>query len=218
MHVILTHFKLMFHLYTPWKYLKIIGFSYIDRGYRNRILAWNGLTSVHKITIHQRAYLLSTFSKFSEKLTITPLRVRNVSFSENVTYVLNEWLQISILWNAKGHGVIIVFKISGHLSLSCYSLLKNCPYSELFWSDFPAFGLNTERYGVSLRIQSEWGKMWTRKTPNTHFSRSDSCYLLLVSHSFVSFYAKKADEGHVFITCLVGSVSWWRFQVLLGCN
>ena len=31
---------------------------------------------------------------------------------------------------------------------------------------FPAFGLNTERYSASLRIQSEGGKMWTRKTPN----------------------------------------------------
>ena len=32
---------------------------------------------------------------------------------------------------------------------------------------FPAFGLNTERYGVSLCIQSECGKMRTRITPNT---------------------------------------------------
>ena len=35
---------------------------------------------------------------------------------------------------------------------------------------FPAFGLNTERYGlsfVSLRIQSECGKTRIRKTPNT---------------------------------------------------
>ena len=31
---------------------------------------------------------------------------------------------------------------------------------------FPAFGLNTERYGVFLRIQSECGKMRTRITPN----------------------------------------------------
>ena len=31
---------------------------------------------------------------------------------------------------------------------------------------FPAFGLNTERYGVSLHIQSECGKILTRKTPN----------------------------------------------------
>ena len=29
------------------------------------------------------------------------------------------------------------------------------------------FGLDTERYGVSLRIHSECGKIRTRKTPNT---------------------------------------------------
>ena len=32
---------------------------------------------------------------------------------------------------------------------------------------FPAFGLNTKRYSVSLRIQSECTKIRTRKTPNT---------------------------------------------------
>ena len=33
---------------------------------------------------------------------------------------------------------------------------------------FPAFGLNTERYRVSLRIQSKCGKIRTRKTLNTN--------------------------------------------------
>ena len=33
---------------------------------------------------------------------------------------------------------------------------------------FPAFGLITESYGVSLRIQSECGKMRTRITPNMY--------------------------------------------------
>ena len=32
---------------------------------------------------------------------------------------------------------------------------------------FPAFGLNTERYGESFRIQFEYGKIRTRITPNT---------------------------------------------------
>ena len=32
----------------------------------------------------------------------------------------------------------------------------------------PAFGLNTERYSLSLSIQSECGKIWTRQTPNTN--------------------------------------------------
>ena len=33
--------------------------------------------------------------------------------------------------------------------------------------NFPAFGLNMKRYEVSLRIQSEYRKMWTRTSPNT---------------------------------------------------
>ena len=32
----------------------------------------------------------------------------------------------------------------------------------------PVFGLNTERYSLSLSIQSECGKIWTRQTPNTN--------------------------------------------------
>ena len=32
---------------------------------------------------------------------------------------------------------------------------------------FPVFGLNTEKYSVSLRVQSECGKMRTSITPNT---------------------------------------------------
>ena len=43
--------------------------------------------------------------------------------------------------------------------MSKYGVISN-PY-------FPAFGLNTERYEASLRIQSECGKMRKRTTPNT---------------------------------------------------
>ena len=32
---------------------------------------------------------------------------------------------------------------------------------------FPVFGLNTKRYSVSLHIQSKYGKIQTRITPNT---------------------------------------------------
>ena len=48
------------------------------------------------------------------------------------------------------------------------TLRKKCPYLELFWSTFSAFGLNIEKYGVSLRIQPECGKMRARITPNTN--------------------------------------------------
>ena len=37
---------------------------------------------------------------------------------------------------------------------------------------FPAFGLNMERYGVTLSVQSECGKMRTGVTANTDTSRS----------------------------------------------
>ena len=46
---------------------------------------------------------------------------------------------------------------------------EHCVKSVPIWSfsgpHFPAFGLNTERYLVSLRIQSECGKIQTRITP-----------------------------------------------------
>ena len=47
-------------------------------------------------------------------------------------------------------------------------------YEEMWSISFPAFGLNTERYGVSLRIQSEYGKIRTRKNSVFgYFSRSE---------------------------------------------
>ena len=65
---------------------------------------------------------------------------------------------------------------------------EKSPFSELFWSaflpHFPTFGLNTERYGVSLRIQSECGKMQgkmrTRITPYT-----DTFYAVIVAKIFI---------------------------------
>ena len=46
------------------------------------------------------------------------------------------------------------------------TLCKSVRIWSYFGPYFPAFGLNAERYGVSLRIQSECGKMRTRITPN----------------------------------------------------
>ena len=49
------------------------------------------------------------------------------------------------------------------------ALRKKSPYSELFWSaffpHFPAFGLDTERYGLSLHIQSKCGKNADQNNP-----------------------------------------------------
>ena len=47
------------------------------------------------------------------------------------------------------------------------TLPKKCPYSEYSGQYFPAFGLNTKRYGISLRMQCECWKMRSRINPNT---------------------------------------------------
>ena len=44
----------------------------------------------------------------------------------------------------------------------------------------PAFGLNTERYSVSLLIQSECGKMRTRITPNTNTFYAVLCLIVFI--------------------------------------
>ena len=59
----------------------------------------------------------------------------------------------------------------GYSEFSCLSRNFHCVKSVRIRSFsgpyFPAFGLNTEIYGVNLPIQSECGKIRTRKTPNT---------------------------------------------------
>ena len=50
------------------------------------------------------------------------------------------------------------------LTLHCAKSVRLRNFSGLY---FPAFGLNTERQGASLRIHSECGEIRTRKAPNT---------------------------------------------------
>ena len=61
--------------------------------------------------------------------------------------------------------------IHSSLYLNCHhhivSLQKSVRIRSYSGPYFPTFGLNTERYGVYLRIQSEFGEIRTRITPNT---------------------------------------------------
>ena len=67
--------------------------------------------------------------------------------------------------------------ITHRVLLLSSTLRKKFPYSGLFWSaffpHFPSFGLNTERYEVSLRIQSKCGKNVDQNNSGYgHFLRS----------------------------------------------
>ena len=58
-----------------------------------------------------------------------------------------------------------------------------------FGPHFPAFELNEERYEISLRIQSEYGKIWTRIAPNTNFLRSMMDALSIATRTNISWSA-----------------------------
>ena len=49
------------------------------------------------------------------------------------------------------------------LQLSSLLLYDKRPYYEFIGPYFPVFKLNTKIYKVNLRIQFEYGKMWTKK-------------------------------------------------------
>ena len=72
-------------------------------------------------------------------------------------WVFSNWIKRScpILGRFK-----IIFKKLG--KIHC---VKNVRIRSFSGPHFSAFGLNTKRYGISLRVQSEYG----------HFSRSDQC-------------------------------------------
>ena len=64
---------------------------------------------------------------------------------------------------------------SPFIKLDSFTLREKCRAWSYLGPYFSAFGLNTERNTVSLRIQSECGKIRTRIIPNT-----DTFYAVLV--------------------------------------
>ena len=65
-----------------------------------------------------------------------------------------------VLQDIKFHFIYDELNLYYHCVKSVHIRSYSGPY-------FPAFGLNTERYEVSLRIQSKCRKIRTRITPNT---------------------------------------------------
>ena len=72
--------------------------------------------------------------------------------------------------------------------------VKSVPIRSFSSPYFPAFGLNTDRLSVSLRIQSECRKIWIRITPNT-----DSFYSVLLFQSDY-FFKNVTFPYHYFFT------------------
>ena len=137
----------------------------------------------------------------------------DLSVWEKKTESWRKLLQEYILWNVSKYGVFSV------------------PY-------FPAFGLNTERYAVSLRIQSECGKIRTRKNSLFgHFWRSDN-YLktrkveikisfqhmnLVVSYMKIDIIKKRCvsiryDRSRRVGTDTIKPIDTWAVAPFIACN
>ena len=115
----LTHLFPMHLFFIPWKHQKTLRFPDVFREYRKRALRINGLINYRMMQTFKlfmvsfpnsnwerifstvKGYSFSTYAKIFRKTNISyPLiwtrgctykGVRNVSFSENVVYVLNKW-------------------------------------------------------------------------------------------------------------------------------
>ena len=122
-------------------------------------------------------FIIDFFSKCDE--THRKLGIRsNLSWNYSSMHLLKNFFKGNFIFCPVSYGMIlyrlltrIVTRNQGHIQH------PHCVKSVSIWSFsgpyFPAFELNTEKYYVSLRIQSKCGKMWTRKTsqavPVKHF-------------------------------------------------
>ena len=78
------------------------------------------------------------------------------------------------------------------------SVAKSVRIRRFFGQHFPAFGLNTDRYSGSLRIQSESGKIWTRKTLNM-----DTFHGEQYSEQYFDRFIFSASFGQIFTKILL---------------
>ena len=64
------------------------------------------------------------------------------------------------------HSILHIWQGSEYTSELIFTLRKKYPYLKFFWSVFSRIWFQYGAILLSLRIQSEGGKMGTRKTPN----------------------------------------------------
>ena len=86
----------------------------------------------------------------------------------NLKCTLEWYLKCNLKWNLN-YTFLCAFMLIAYCILRCSLNLPSgaCSVALTNGPHSLAFGLNTERHGVSLSIMSECRKMWTRITPNT---------------------------------------------------
>ena len=88
----------------------------------------------------------------------------------------------------------ITIRISLVQWLTAFSnCMKSVRIQSLSGSYFSPFGLNTERYGVSVCIQSKCGNKRSRKTPSTDTSYADFFFWMNAIHYYNLIYISKKN-------------------------
>ena len=94
-----------------------------------------------------------------------------------------------------------------------YHSVKSVRIRSCYGPHFPEFGLNTERYFISFRIQSECGEMWTRITPNTNiFYAVYVVFHTFNRHSCNNEYTVPDSRIHTYRLVLVVLVTTFSFE------
>ena len=110
----------------------------------------------------RRKNSLKVFFKYSYNLRVAVLYITSI---DNVN---NTVMSIDLLWLICSRHFKIIWLWTEAIKPFWQELTSpNLDSRDIQKPYFPAFGLNMERYWVSLRIQSECGKIRTKKTPNT---------------------------------------------------
>ena len=96
-----------------------------------------------------------------------------------------------------------------HASFHLFTAWKVSKYGVFSGLHFPVFGLNTEIYGVNLRIQSEYRKTRTR-------NNSVIQHILAGATSCLSPDLIKCDSGYLHNYCALENLSRWYSWIRLA--
>ena len=132
-------------------------------------------------------FIYSKFSKWYPTLclgnALTPTAfIKNLQkFHRPVNFLKIPFIYQALKCKKSSHTVIRNYLLVLLAKIRAYSFIqetlccvKSVQIRSYFWSVFSCFGLNTEIYGVNLRIQSDYRKTRTRNNSIfEHLSRSD---------------------------------------------
>ena len=128
------------------------------------------IKSIHKKWKQKCQMFLPKGNKaWRKKFLLKKEETLNKLWIKSKSCLQNHWLYIAvvILCTQKRHHHLIAV-ISDNAEYGIIHCVKSVRIQSYSGTYFPAFGLNMDRYSVSLRIQSECRKIQTKITPNTN--------------------------------------------------